>query len=281
VFKKQISGVVFVLILLFVATVTAQSDIRKVDFKNFTYVIGDLSGENKMKVTVKNGEFFRDKEDDKLYFSVQSVEYGDINGDGKDEAIVTTVYNSGGTGNFSDGFVFTIKNGKPMVLTGFEGGDRADGGLVSAKVSNGILVVERNSPGEFGGSCCPEFVETTRYKWNGKQLAQVGKAESRELYPALRISFVKGSSKSVFDVSIPKGEIKRFVVGARSGQSLRVSSNAKPAKSVFYRLVRGDGDEKEIAGGMTVKLNKNGDYVLELSNNTEEDLSVSVSVEIN
>ena len=68
-FKKQIFVVVFMLMLLFVATVTAQSDIRKVDFKNFTYVIGNLSGENKMKVTVKNGEFFRDKEDDKLYFN--------------------------------------------------------------------------------------------------------------------------------------------------------------------------------------------------------------------
>lgn len=280
-FKKQIFGIVFVLLLLFAATVYAQDDIRKIDFKNFTYVIGNLSGENKMKVTVKNGEFFRNKEDDKLYFSVQSVEYGDINGDGQDEAIVTTVYNSGGTGNFSDGFVFTLKNGKPIVLTGFEGGDRAYGGLVSAKVSNGILVVERNSPGEFGGSCCAEFIETTRYRWNGKQLAQIGKTESRELYPATRISFTKGSSMSIFDVNIPKGEIKRFVVTARSGQTLRVTSNAKPAKSVFYRLVRGDGDEKDIANGMTVKLNKNGDYVFELSNNTENDLSISVSVEIN
>jgi hypothetical protein len=267
--------------LLFAAAVHAQNDIRQVDFKNFTYVIGNLSGENKMKVTVKNGEFFRDKDDDKLYFSVQSVEYGDINSDGNEEAIVITVYNSGGTGNFSDGFVFTLKNGKPVVLTGFEGGDRAEGGLVGAKVSDGILVVERNSPGEFGGACCPQVIETTRYKWNGKRLVQVGKIESRELYPATRISFVKGSSKSIFEANIPKGEIKRFVVGARSGQTLRVSSNAKPAKSVFYRLVRGDGDEKEIDGGMTVRLNKNGDYVFELSNTSDVDLSVSVSVEIN
>ena len=67
-FKKQIFAVVFVLMLLFAPSVRAQSDIRKVDFNNFTYVIGDLSGENKIKITVKNGEFFRDKEDDKLYF---------------------------------------------------------------------------------------------------------------------------------------------------------------------------------------------------------------------
>jgi hypothetical protein len=281
VFKKQVFGIIFALSALFIASTNAQSDVRKIDFKNFTYEIGDSSGENKMKITVKNGEFFRNKEDDKFYFSVMSVEYGDINGDAKDEAIITTVYNSGGTGNFSDGWIFTFKNGKPVVLTEFEGGDRAYGGLVSAKVSDGFLIVERNSPGENGGNCCAEFIETTRYKWNGTELVQVGEVKSRELYPATRISFKKGTSMIVFDVSIPKGDIKRFVVQARSGQTLRVSSNAKPSKNIFYRLVRGNGDEKEISGGIIVKLNKNGDYVFELANNSEKDLSISVTVEIN
>lgn len=281
-FKKRIFTLIFVsLLLVNAAKVLAQSEVRRIDFKNFTYEIGDLSGANKMKVTVKNGEFLRDNEDDKLYFYVKSVEYGDVDGDGKEDAIVITVYNTGGTGNFSDGLIFTLKNGKPVVLTGFEGGDRAYGGLVSAKVTDGILIVERNSPGEHGGNCCPEFIETFRYKWNGKKLAQVGQTQSRELYPATRISFKKGASMSVSEVSIPQGEIKRFVVTARGGQILRVTSDAKPAKNIFFRLVRGDGDEKEIINGLSVKLNKNGDYVFELANNSETDLSFSMTVEIN
>jgi len=32
-------------------------DVKKVDFKNFTYEMGDLSGEGKMKITVKTVNF--------------------------------------------------------------------------------------------------------------------------------------------------------------------------------------------------------------------------------
>lgn len=281
-FNKKLSLIAFVFALLLTVSAKAQSDIRKVDFNNFTYEMNDLSGENKMKITVKNGEYFRDDdEDDKLYFKIMSVDYGDLNGDKKDEAIVITVLNTGGTGNFTNGLVFTIKNNKPVILTEFEGGDRADGGLVSAKVVNNLLVVERNSPGENGGACCPEIIETTRYKWNGQDLVQSGETESRELYPAIRISFNKGTSSSIFTLKIANGEIKRFVVEARKGQTLQISSNAKPASDISYRLVSGDGVEKEITGGLSVKLNENGDYIFELSNYSEKDLTVSVTVKIN
>lgn len=273
---------VFFVLFLFVASAVAQkSDIRKIDFQNFTYEMSDLSGEGKMTVTVKDGKFLREDVDDRLYFEVTNVAYGDLNADGINEAIVTTIFNSGGTGNFSNGFVFTMDKNKPVVLTEFEGGDRADGGLVSAKVVGGLLVVERNSAGEFGGACCPEFVETTRYKLNGATLAEVGKTESRELYQAARIAFTKGTSMSKFAVKIPNGEIKRYVVGAKKGQRLVVSTNVKPAADVSYRLVRGDGVEEQSADGIIVKLNQNGDYVFELSNSSEKDLNILVKVEIN
>lgn len=280
-FDKKNILIAFVFALLFGVSVKAQSDIRKIDFNNFTYEMNDFEGENKIKITVKNGEYFRDQEDDKLYFKVMSVNYGDLDGDKKDEAVVITVFNSGGTGNFTNGLVFTIRNNKPVVLTEFEGGDRADGGLVSAKIVNNLLVVERNSPGENGGACCPEFIETTRYKWNEAELAPSGETESRELYPAARISFNKKTSSSIFTLKIANGEIKRFVVEARKGQTLQVLSNAKPASDISYRLVRGDGVEKEISGGLAVKLNENGDYIFEISNFSEKDLTVSVTVKIN
>lgn len=259
----------------------AQSDIRKVDFKNFTYEVFDLSGENKTKITVKNGEFLRDEEDDKYFFNVMDVVYGDIDGDKKEEAIVTTIVNTGGTGNFSSGQIYTMKNGKPVVLTEFEGGDRAYGGLVGVKVADGILSVERYSPGENGGACCAELIETTRYKWNGKELVQTGETESREIYPASRIAFEKGASSSVFKLKLPNTEVKRFKIGARKGQILTVTTDAKPASDVSFRLVSGDGEETETGGRLVVKLNASGDYVFEISNFSEKDLNVSVTVKIN
>src|SRR5687768_9805023 len=96
----------------------AQTGINQVDFKNFTYP-AHCASETPQKITVKNGEFAEEKQQDgyvdRFYFNVMDIAYGDLNADGREEAIVLTVCNTGGTGNFSEGFVFQIKNGKPVL----------------------------------------------------------------------------------------------------------------------------------------------------------------------
>lgn len=281
-FSKKLNFSILACLLFLVVSAQAQNDIHKVDFKNFTYEIG-VEGEDKIKATVKNGEYMRQTKDrdDDLYFEVSGVEYGDLTGDGRDEAVVRILYNTGGSGNFTSGLVYTLKNGKPVVLAELEVGDRGFGGIVSAKVVGNLLVVERNDAGENGAACCPEFIVTTRYKLNGSELAEVGESTRLELHPAKRIAFEKGTSMAVFSLTVPTGEIQRYVVGARKGQTLLISSNAKPATNISYRLVRGDGSETELPNGLSVKLNENGDYLFELSNNTEKDLTISVKVAIN
>src|SRR5829696_8931720 len=80
----------------------AQSDIRKVDFKNFTYPAQCIS-ETPSKITVKDGEFSREKQEDgyvdRFYYNVFDFAYGDLTGDGHDEAIILGICNTGGTGN--------------------------------------------------------------------------------------------------------------------------------------------------------------------------------------
>ena len=155
------------LFLVLNVMVFGQDDIRRVDFKNFAYE-PFCAGEEKQKVTVKDGEFSEEKQMDgyvdRFYFKVFDVAYGDLNGDGKDEAVILTVCNTGGTGNFSEGFVYSIKARKPSMIARIPGGDRAYGGLRAASVVAGMLVVESNDVGEQGGACCPEFVITTKYK---------------------------------------------------------------------------------------------------------------------
>ena len=252
--------------------------IRKIDFKNFAYE-PYCAGEEPAKVTVKNGEYSKEtKEDDytdRFYFNILDITYGDVDADNKEEAIILTNCNTGGTGQFTEGFVYTLKADKAALLTRFEGGDRAYGGLRSAKVENGLLVVERNDVGEEGGACCPEFSVTTKYKWNGKELQTSGAEVRKELYPEEKVSFAKGASKTTINVTVD--EIKRYSLGARAGQTLTVSTNTD---SVTVSLITGDANVTEGMNGFSARLKENGKYVIQLQNIAEKPAAVTVTIEI-
>jgi hypothetical protein len=64
------------------------------------------------------------------YVTVWSVTYGDVNGDGRDEAVVDLLYGTGGTANWHYLYAFTLANGSPTLLGTLQCGSRADGGLV-------------------------------------------------------------------------------------------------------------------------------------------------------
>ena len=269
----------FLVTVIAALTTNAQNNIRRVDFNNFSYEPFCI-GEDTKKVTVKNGEFFEEKEmdgfTDRFYFKASPAEYGDLNGDSQDEAVILTVCNTGGTGNFSEGFIYQLKNGKPALLARIEGGDRADGGLRSAKVEKGLLVVESNEPGEYGGSCCPEIVVTSRYKLNGGKLVAAGKSEKRELYPKQRVSFPKGASGTTFKVTLPAGGLKRFVVGARAGQTLTASVSSKETSLRLLEVA----EITEGTNNFLARLPKNGNYTIEIQNNAETELEITVNIKI-
>jgi hypothetical protein len=254
------------------------TSIRKVDFKNFIYEPYCV-GEKTIKITVKNGEYSKEtKEDDytdRFYFNVEAPTYGDMNGDNSEEAIVLSFCNTGGTGNFSEGFVYTMKSGKPALLTRIEGGDRAEGGLRSAVVENGLLVVERNDAGETGGACCPEFTVTTKYKWNGKELQKSGAETKKALYPEERVSFAKGTTKTTIKVTVD--EIKRYTLGARAGQTLSVSVNTD---QVTLSLIKGDAEINDDTNSFIAQLKENGNYVIQVQNTGEKPTPVTLTIEI-
>ena len=258
---------------------TVDDQIRKVDFKNFTYRPSCVYDDNK-NVTVKNGEFSKEKQEDgyvdRFYFNVSSVSYGDLNGDNSEEAVILTVCNTGGTGNFSEGFVYTMKGEKPALFATIPGGDRADGGLRSAKVDNGQLVVESNDPGETGGSCCPQVAVTTRYDVSSGKLKQVGKQEKRDLFPSQRVSFPKGSSGTTINIKVPAGEGRRYIVGARAGQTLDVSINTYKADVGLL----GDYQTKQNTNGFTAVLPDNGDYTVEVTNYQDSAVDVTLNIRI-
>ena len=270
---------IFGLVLLLAAGASAQSDIRKVDFKTFTYPALCI-GESPRNVTVKNGEFLEEKQEegyvDRFYFKVFDVTYGDVTGDQVDEAIILGVCNTGGTGNFSEGFIYSMKGAKPVLIARIPGGDRAYGGLRETRTENGKLVVESNDPGPEGGSCCPQRILTNQYRVSGGKLVKVGKEMSRDIYPTERLKFAPGTSGITFTTDIPQQEGKRYVVGARAGQTLTVSVDTDKAS---LRLLE-DADVKFGINNFLVKLPRSSDYTIEVQNNADGPLTVQINVKI-
>lgn len=272
-------NVSFVFLLILSSAIFAQNDILKVDFKNVTYM-PYCAGEKPRRVTVKNGEFSEEKDAgdyiDRFYFRVFDIAYGDMTGDGKPEAIVLTVCNTGGTGQFSEGFVYGSVRGKPLMLARIEGGDRAFGGLRSAYIERGMAIIEQNEEGKNGGACCPEFVITSKYRLALNKLVAVGKPMKREIYPKEPLKFAKGASSAEIGLDVARQDRKRFTVIAKAGQIMSVSVNTG---KLSVRLLE-DAMVTEGENAFTARLPKNGTYTIEVSNYEDANIEGLLKVTI-
>lgn len=262
--------------------VTQQREIRSVDFKDFTYnaYCGDSPPDGETtKVTVKNGKSEAgDGENFPSHFEVAVDAYGDLDGDGKEEAAVSSLCNTGGTGQFSEGYIYTMKNGKPVLLTHFEGGDRGYEGLQSVKIKNGFLLVERN---DGKANCCADETLTTKYRWNGKKLVEVGKPISRKLDSAVPIHFAVGKSSKIFELDFEARATKTFVVRVNAEQTIVVTSNAKNINIYPSDFINTQSISKEtLANGTKFKASQNGNYGFSVENLGYDNRRIAFNVEI-
>jgi hypothetical protein len=266
-------------LLICAAGTAAQTNIRQVDFGNFSYP-AFCAGEESETITVEESEYAYEKEEDgytdRMYFRVSAPEYGDLTGDGREEAVLISVCNTGGTGNFTEGYVYGIKGGKPVLIARIPGGDRAYGGLRSARVVNKQLVIESNDTGELGGACCPEFIVTSKYRLQGEKLIAVGTPLRRAIFPVERVTFARGTSGKTFTTTLPADEGKRFVVGARAGQQLRVSTSSDDASLQLLE----DASVTYGVNNFRARLTMTGDHTIQIQNNTDKPLTITVNIKI-
>jgi hypothetical protein len=190
------------LILLSSGLARAQGILLRVDFNNFTYPLNDaLNGVNrfawlevpreahsdttqirlvngrdisKSSSVVKDGHVYIQQEG----FTLHSVEYTDVTGDGKEDAIVVLHYASGGTQNTNYVYVYSFDERKPKLLAYFRCGDRAHFGLRNVYGQNGHLVVELFDPKKRSGDCCSSAFIRTRYKWHNGRFQGFGARQS-------------------------------------------------------------------------------------------------------
>jgi hypothetical protein len=156
---------------------TPVANIRQVDFRNFTYRVAGFS-EQSSDVHLRKGSY-EQREGGLVTYSVKlyKLAFGDLTGDGSEEAAVVLMTSGGGTGYMTEGFVYKLQNGRPVVLSQLEGGigDRYDS-VESVKITNGLLNVERTSAGQDDSI----YVYTIRYRWNGRALVEGGRSKPRK-----------------------------------------------------------------------------------------------------
>ena len=174
-----------ILALTPLAQSSSVSSIRDIDFKNFSYPKLPTGKCSMTKVRVREGKY-----GSVAKFSpritppggcwavdVGEIEYGDVTGDGREEAMVVLYAEAGGTESSNDVFIYSLKNGRPVLLWKFETGDRAEGGLLKLYAQNGKLVIELAGKNKFiggdyyanddtsTGACCPTVFTRSRYQW--------------------------------------------------------------------------------------------------------------------
>lgn len=172
----------------------AVTDIRKVDFLNFTYPSSLCSVEFGRQgigktVRVRGGEF----KNKSVYFAVveDKVIYGDVTGDGREEAIVP-VDCGAVTANFSRSeiYIYTINDGHPTLVAEISDKDmeqdyrrsypKAESywGLTGEgfKINNGHLEIEVLAD---GSHAAPQYIVTLQYGLSGQSFSLVGKPQRR------------------------------------------------------------------------------------------------------
>jgi hypothetical protein len=173
---------------------TPVTDIRKVDFLNFTYRSTLCSQEFGRKgigrtVRVGNGEL----KNRNVYFAVDDskIVFGDVTGDGREDAIVP-ISCGAVTANFSlsEVYVYTIVDGRPTLVGGISDKDlerdyrshypdaESYWGLTGSelKIRDGNLEIEVFADGPHAS---PKYTVTLGYRLSGESFRVIGKPERR------------------------------------------------------------------------------------------------------
>jgi hypothetical protein len=172
-------------ICAYVGLASAQSSIRHVDFKNFTYPLsGPLLGHSELKWLGNPKDGYSNRKPihlvngvDSAGFTLQSVDFTDVTGDGKEDAIVVLKFQTGGTQNTHYVYIYSFEAGKPKLMAFCHTGDRAYSGLYKVYEESGKWVFELFDSAKRSGDCCSSRFIRTRYQWHNGQFVAVGAPE--------------------------------------------------------------------------------------------------------
>lgn len=168
--------ILFILLLILIANICSSAQtpksnlnqaIRKEKLKDAAYeVVASNLQEDEEGLDITEADINN--------FSIETS-FGDLTGDNAEEAAVLVDYYVGGTGasRRRKVFVFTLKDGEPKSLGTIEGGDRASGGLRSAKIRNNRLEVQSFTTNGDECAICYGGVEMNKYEHIANRFVKV------------------------------------------------------------------------------------------------------------
>jgi len=154
----------------------ATGEVRAVDWQNRTYVLDELG-----PVTVKDGHAdFAISDDNKAVaagaasgsYRVEPPLFADLDGDGVEDVVISSVLSTGGTGHFSDIRIYTMRAANIVELAAIPGGDRGDGGIRHVALDGNAVIVDRNVLAEGDGVCCASGSQRERWIWRSGELVE-------------------------------------------------------------------------------------------------------------
>jgi hypothetical protein len=168
----------------------SSTNLRAIDFKNFSYPWARPNGWPdhlqwmslglKQSIKLVNGKW--DERDnsqrlDGLQFSgltLEGVQFVRLSGTPSEDAIVVLRYDSGGTQYHYWVYIYGDSDGTPKLLGFFHAGDRAQYGLYQVFEKERILNVRLFNPKLQEGGCCSSGYLNYQFRWNGKGFEAIG-----------------------------------------------------------------------------------------------------------
>jgi len=206
---KSFSIVCVLFLFLFVPVFTSggsgeTGNIKDVDFKNFSYPWDDPEADSdnhtawfwtqlhtESRVRLTNGQHRFTVPETPSFVSpalrFSFVIYGDLDGDGIEEAAVAMNYTTGGTMNWDYLYVYKFAAGKPKLLERLRSGSRGSGGLLRASINQGALVLDFADPDRRTADCCSDGYIRVHYCWLDGHFAEEGAREKGDLNGELDI----------------------------------------------------------------------------------------------
>ena len=177
----------------FATQAKSTADIRGIDFGNFTFRIGNsrvtMSENSQVGACGKR----RSRAPEASVWNVvpENIAYGDLDGDGREEAVVPLFANACG-GTMITGervLVYTLRAGRPTALPEFDyidegcekgkecGFTRSPIPLVEYDAEEKALVIVNQYQTEDDATCCPSLYRRTWYRWDGSRFRPYQKSD--------------------------------------------------------------------------------------------------------